>query len=63
MGSETVAEILGSTDRQSVLPLPACIDAAGTPDRSNQWGPDVAVALHAQSGLQALDFCVRNPDT
>ena len=61
-GAETVAEIPGSTDRQSAVRLLACIDAAGSPDRSDQWGPDVVVALHAQSRLQALDFWMRNPD-
>ena len=48
-GAETVAEISGSTDRQSAVRLLACIDAAGSPDRSDQWGPDVVVTLHAQS--------------
>lgn len=57
-----MVEIPGSTDRQSAVRLLACIDAAGSPDRSDQWGPDVVVALHAQSRLQALDFWMRNPD-
>jgi len=61
-GRRTVAEIPGSTDRQSAVRLLACIDAAGNPDRANQWGSDVVVALHAQSRLQALDFWMRNPD-
>jgi hypothetical protein len=57
-----VAEIPGSTDRQSAVRLLACIDAGGNPDHPNQWGPDVVAALHAQSRLHALDFWMRNPD-